>query len=71
MPAKQHRKPHLSAAQIERIGQFNDYSFEYPGLTFDEVVKKVLGPRPFPNTPIGREFEREAREVFDRERDKK
>jgi hypothetical protein len=57
----------LSAAQIEVVGQFNDYAFENRGLTFDQVVRKKLG-RPFPNTPNGRKFRNECKKVFDRER---
>ena len=68
MPAKHPRGAKLSVAQLERIGQFNDYSFEYAALTFDEVAKKVLGSRPFRNTPTGRKFRSEAKAVFDRER---
>jgi hypothetical protein len=42
MPRKIKRAK-LSAAQIEIAGQFNDYAFENPGLTFDEVVLKEFG----------------------------
>jgi hypothetical protein len=62
------RKPHLSVAQLEIVGQFNDYSFENPDLPFDQVAKKVLGARPFPATPTGRKFRAEAKAVFDQER---
>jgi hypothetical protein len=58
----------LIAAQIEIFGQFNDYSYENPKLTFEEVVRKEFGPKLFPRTPQGRKFEMECREVFDRER---
>jgi hypothetical protein len=57
----------LSVAQLEIIGQFNDYAFDYPRLNFEEVAKKVLGA-PFPNTASGRAFKREAKAVFDQER---
>jgi hypothetical protein len=60
----------LSIAQLDAIGQFNDYAFEYPHLTFDEVAKMVLGSRPFPSTPAGSKFKQEAKAVFDRERAK-
>jgi len=50
------------------VGQFNDYSFENPGKTFEEVVLKGFGPNLFPATPHGKLFEKECREVFDRER---
>ncbi len=59
----------LTEAQIEIIGQFNDHSFENPNLTLEEVVLKEFGPDLFPPTPQGRLFEKECREVFDRERD--
>jgi hypothetical protein len=63
----------LTDAQIEIIGMFNDLSFENPGLTFEEVVLKEFGCSSiedlFPPTPQGRLFEKECREVFDRERE--
>jgi hypothetical protein len=58
----------LTEAQIEIVGMFNDFSFENPNLTFEEVVLKEFGPDLFPPTPQGRLFEKECREVFDRER---
>jgi hypothetical protein len=58
----------LSVAQIELAAQFADHSFDYPNLTFDQVAKKVLGARPFPNTPVGRKFRRGAKAVFNQER---
>ena len=60
----------LSEDQIEIIGRFNDFSFENPNLTFEEVVQKELGPDFFPPTPQGRLFKKECGEVFDRERGK-
>jgi len=62
------RTPHLSVAQLEIVGQFNDISFEYPKLNFDQAARKVLGPKPFPSTPTGRAFRKEAKAVFDQER---
>jgi hypothetical protein len=66
MPKKSKRVS-LSAAQIEIVGQFNDYAFENSYLTFDEVVRKKLG-KPFPNTPNGRKFRNACKKVLDRER---
>jgi hypothetical protein len=60
-------KANLSMAQIEIVGQFNDHSFENPRLSFDQVAKRILGPKPFPNTPAGRKFKKECRVIFDRE----
>ena len=60
----------LTEDQIEIVGRFYDYSFENPDLTFGEVVEKELGLDFFPPTPQGRLFEKECREVFDRERRK-
>lgn len=59
----------LTETQIEIIGRFNDLSFENSKLTFEEVVLKEFGPDLFPGTPQGRLFEKECREVFDRERE--
>jgi hypothetical protein len=60
--------PKLTVEQIEIVGQFNDLSFENPRLTFAAVAKK--NRIKFPNTPAGKLFKRECREVFDRERKK-
>jgi hypothetical protein len=58
----------LTVAQIELVGQFNDYACDYPKLTFDAVAKKVLGPNPFPKTPNGRKFRSECKKAFELER---
>jgi hypothetical protein len=62
------RKATLSVEQIEIVAQFADYSFDYPNLGFDAVAKKML-PRGFPATAVGREFKKQAEEVFDQERE--
>jgi hypothetical protein len=61
------RNSPLSVAQLEIVAQFSDYAFDYPNPNFDQVAKKVLGA-PFPNTASGRTFKREAKAVFDQER---
>ena len=43
----------LTEAQLEIVGQFNDYSFENPKLGIEEVVRKEFGPDLFPATPQG------------------
>jgi len=58
----------LTEDQIAIIGRFNDLSFENPNLPFEEVVLKEFGPGLFPHTPQGKLFEKECREVFERER---
>lgn len=58
----------LTVAQIEIVGQFNDYACDYPRLAFDAVAKKVLGANPFPKTPNGRKFRAECKAGFDLER---
>jgi hypothetical protein len=58
----------LSFAQIEVVGQFNDYAWDNPKLTFEEVAKKELGSKPFSRTANGRKFRIECKNVFDRER---
>lgn len=65
-PAK--RRARQSDTQIERAGQFNDFSFDNPNLTFEKVAENKLGPHPFPNTPNGRKFRAECKAVFDLER---
>jgi len=59
----------LTEAQLEIVGQFNDFSFENPNPPFEEVVLREFGPDLFPVTPQGRLFKMECREVFDRERE--
>jgi hypothetical protein len=66
---KKRRNVKLTEAQLEIVGQFNDYSYENPNLTFEEVVKKEFRGKLFPPTQQGRQFEKECREVFDRERE--
>jgi hypothetical protein len=58
----------LSLGQIEIVGQFNDYAWENPKLTFEQVAEKALGSNPFPTTPNGRKFRTECKNAFDRER---
>jgi hypothetical protein len=59
----------LTEEQIHIVGMFNDLSFENPNLTFEETVLKEFGLDLFPPTAQGRLFEKECREVFDRERE--
>jgi hypothetical protein len=69
MPSNSTAPPRgLTEAQIEIVGSFNDYSFEYRTLGFEEVAEKVLGPVPFLNTPNGQQFKAECKKVFDLER---
>ena len=64
-------KPRLSVEQLEIVGAFNDYAYEYPKLDFEAVARKVMGVRkPFPDTPTGRLLRRECKAIFDRERQK-
>jgi len=70
MPKKKAKTVKLTAEQIEIIGQFNDYSFENPKMSFEQVARKTLGANPFPGTPQGTKFKQECRKVFDRERQK-
>jgi len=60
----------LTSEQIEIAAQFGDNPFDYPHLSFEQVATKILGPKPFPNTPSGRKFRQEAKAVFDQERKK-
>jgi len=63
------KRPQLTVAQIEIVGQFNDYAFENPSLSFAETARKELGPKAFPNTPNGRKFKSECKAIFDAERE--
>jgi hypothetical protein len=66
---KSNVRARLSFAQIEVVGQFNDYAWDNPKLTFEEVAQKALGSSAFPRTPNGRKFRIECKNVFDRERE--
>ena len=37
----------LTFEQTEMLGRFGDASFDYPKLSFEEVARKLLGPKPF------------------------
>jgi hypothetical protein len=50
------------------LAKFSHASEDYPDLSFEEVALKLLGPEPFAPTANGKEFEKECREVFNRER---
>jgi hypothetical protein len=60
-------KPKLTLEQMEIVGQMNDISFENKKLTFVQVVKKYGITFTGSN---GRLFERECRQIFEREREK-
>jgi hypothetical protein len=59
----------LTFEQTEMLGKFGDASFDYPKLSFEEVARKLLGPKPFKTTTKGKKFEKVCREAFDRERE--
>jgi hypothetical protein len=58
----------LTLEQVEMLANFSDAAFDYPDLSFEEVARKLLGPEPFKATPSGKQFEKECRAMFDRER---
>jgi hypothetical protein len=68
-PTTQHENVELTADQIEIVGQFNDYAFENPGKTFEEVVLMNSGRTCFRQRRREGCSEKECREVFDRERE--
>ena len=59
----------LSFEQTEMLGKFGGASSDYPKLSFEEVARKLLGPKPFKATTKGMRFKKICREVFDRERE--
>ena len=59
----------LTFEQTEMLGMFGDASSDYPKLSFKEVARKLLGPKPFKATTNGKKFEKVCREVFDGERE--
>jgi hypothetical protein len=68
-PTKEDGNVELTETQLEFVGQFNDFTFKNPNMTFEEVVEQEFGPNLFSSTPQGRLFEKECREVFERERE--
>jgi hypothetical protein len=67
MATKTKPKPRLTLEQMEIVGQMNDISFENKKLTFEQVVKKYGIKFAGEN---GKLFERECRQIFEREREK-
>jgi hypothetical protein len=55
-------------AQIDIVAQFDDYACESRKLTFEDVARRTLGPKPFPSKPNGRKFRIESKKSFDPER---
>jgi hypothetical protein len=54
----------------EIVGQFNDYAFENPGKTFEEVVLKKIRAGLVSGNATGEGYSRrKCRKVFDRERE--
>jgi len=66
--SQEKESPKLTMEQIEMLANFSNASEEYPDLSFEEVALKLLGSEPFKPTPNGKQFEKECREVFNRER---
>ena len=58
----------LTPEQTEIVAQFADFAFDYPGLSFDAVARKVL-PKGFGTGPRAKRLRQEAKEVFDCERE--
>ena len=46
----------LTFEQTEMLGKFGAASFDYPKLNFEEVARKLLGPKPFKATKKGKQF---------------
>jgi hypothetical protein len=56
----------LDFEQIEMVANFSDYAADCPDLSFEEITK-LLGVD-FSKARNGKVWEKECREVFDRER---
>ena len=59
----------LTFEQTEMLGKFGGASFDYPKLSFEEVARRLLGPKPFKATTKGKQFKKVCRDAFDRERE--
>ena len=64
----QSNAPDLDFEQIEMLVNFSDCAADYSKLSFEETAKK-LGVD-FSEAKNGKAWEKECREVFDREREK-
>jgi len=62
----EHKRPDLDFEQIEKLANFSDYAVDYPKLTFEEIAKR-LGVA-FRKAKHQKVWEKECREVFERER---
>ena len=58
--------PDLDFEQTEMLANFRDYAVDHPKLSFEEIAKK-LGVD-FNKAKNGKLWEKECREVFQRER---
>jgi hypothetical protein len=67
MTTREPNVPDLEFEQIEMLANFADYAADFPDLLFEQVAKK-LGVD-FSNAKNGAVWEKECREVFDRERE--
>ena len=56
----------LDFEQIEMVANFSDYAADCPDLSFDEIT--ILLGVDFSKARNGKVWEKECREVFDRER---
>jgi hypothetical protein len=58
--------PDLDSEQIEMLKNFRDYAADCPNLSFEEIAK-LLGVD-FSKAKNGKAWEKECKEVFERER---
>jgi len=59
----------LTFEHTEMLAKFSDAASNYPKLSFEEVARKLLGPKPFKATKKGKQFKKICREAFDRDRE--
>jgi hypothetical protein len=60
------KPPELTLEQIDLLASFTDYAVDYPKLSFEEVARKFEVD--FSKARNGKAWEKECREVFERER---
>jgi hypothetical protein len=65
-PTQKSNVPDLEFEQIEMLANFSDYAADFPKLSFEEIAKK-LGVD-FKTAANGAAWEKECREVVERER---
>ena len=64
MVKKYTRRLRLTVTQTCMTANFYDVAIDHPKLSFDEALRRTLGPTGFPRTKNQKLFERECKKAF-------